>query len=156
METMTTLILMRHGEADTGRRSGGDLERPLTAHGLHQAAQVGAWLRDADLLPDRTLVSPARRTVETFRGLGLDLPMTVTEALYDCSGDEILDEVNAVPGDIGVLLVVAHFPGVPEALMLLDPGAEPGMFAPATTVVIGLDPGPAAPGTGRFTDRFAP
>jgi phosphohistidine phosphatase len=150
---MTTLILIRHGEAGSGRT---DLERPLTAHGITQSQAVGEWLRDADLVPDRALVSPARRTVETFRALGLPTPMTVIDELYDCDGQRILDEVNALPGDIEVLLVVAHFPGAPEATALLDPASELAVFAPATTVVIELDDGPAAGGTGRIRQRYVP
>lgn len=153
MDPVTILILMRHGAAGTGRT---DSERPLTSDGRQQSAAVGRWLRKADLVPERALVSPARRTVETFRGLGLDTAMTVTDALYDCAGRDILDEVNAVPGDVGVLLVVAHFPALPEAAAALDAAAGEVSFTPATAVVIELDAGPAAPGSGRLRDWFTP
>src|SRR3712207_9368577 len=57
------LLLIRHARAAGGPI---DRERPLTAEGVQQAAALGAWLERAGLVPDRVLVSPARRAVQTW------------------------------------------------------------------------------------------
>lgn len=150
---MTVLILMRHGESGMSIPDGA---RPITATGREQALRSAGWLLDQDLEPTHALVSAARRTVETFYATDLRCPMTATEDLYECRGQRILDEINGLPGDIPVLLVVAHFPGLPEAAALLDPGAELPGFAPGTVALLDLDDGPAAPGSGRLEKWFTP
>lgn len=150
---MTVLALMRHGEAGM---SIPDEARPITDNGRDQARRSAAWLVERGLEPGHALVSSARRTVETFHATGLRCPMTATEELYGCPGRRVLDEVNGVPGDVGVLLVVAHFPGLPEAAAELDPGAELPPFAPGTVVLLDLDDGPAAPGSGRMLSWYTP
>lgn len=150
---MTVLALMRHGEAGM---SVPDMARPITMDGRRQALDSAGWLRDQGLEPTRALVSAARRTVETFHATGLRCPMTATDELYECRGQKILDEINGLPGDVPVLLVIGHFPGLPEAAALLDPGAELAGFAPGTVVLLDLDDGPAAPGSGRLRGAFTP
>ncbi|BDD81021.1 phosphoglycerate mutase [Tsukamurella pulmonis] len=150
---MTVLALLRHGEAPL---SVPDEARPISAHGREQAARSAAWLAEQGLEPGHALVSSARRTVETFHATGLRCPMTATDALYECPGRRILDEINGVPGDVAVLLVVAHFPGLPEAAAQLDPAAEPPSFTPGTVVLLDLDDGPAAPGSGRLRSWYTP
>lgn len=150
---MTVLALMRHGEAGM---SIPDEARPITANGRDQALRSAGWLLDQGLAPAHALVSSARRTVETFHATGLACPMTATEALYSCPGQSILDEINGIPSDVRVLLVVAHFPGLPEAVILLDPAAELPGFAPGSVALVDLDDGPAAPGSGRLRSWFTP
>ncbi|WP_019200846.1 histidine phosphatase family protein [Tsukamurella sp. 1534] len=150
---MTVLALMRHGEAGMAAP---DDARPITDAGREQARRSALWLTEQDLAPELALVSSSRRTVETFHATGLRCPMTATEALYGSTGQKILDEINGVPGDLPVLLVVAHFPGVPEAASLLDPGAELPAFTPGTVVLLDLDDGPAAPGSGRLRQWYTP
>src|SRR5919202_2659209 len=64
------LLLIRHARAAGGPV---DSERPLTAEGVQQAAALGAWLEHAGLVPDRVLVSPARRAVQTLEQAGAAL-----------------------------------------------------------------------------------
>ncbi|MCS3781099.1 SixA phosphatase family protein [Tsukamurella ocularis] len=150
---MTVLALMRHGESGM---SIPDEARPISANGRDQARRSAAWLAEQGFEPGHALVSSARRTVETFHAMDLRCPMTATEVLYECPGRRVLDEINGVPGDVDVLLVVAHFPGLPEAAAQLDPGAELPGFAPGTIVLLDLDDGPAAPGSGRMLSWFTP
>lgn len=150
---MTVVALMRHGESAL---SVPDSARSITEVGREQAAASARWLTDQGLTPTLALVSSARRTVETFHATEFRCPMTATEALYECPGRTVLDEINGVPGDVPVLLVVAHFPAMPEALALLDPAAEVPAFSPATVVLVDLDDGPAAPGSGRMRGTFTP
>jgi len=62
------LILWRHAEAEDAV-GGDDMGRALTRHGRRQAERVGEWL--AKRLSDDWLVlsSPAKRAVQTAKGL---------------------------------------------------------------------------------------
>ena len=57
------LLLVRHAQAAAGPV---DAERPLTKRGALHAAAIGSWLAQAGLVPDRVLVSPARRALQTW------------------------------------------------------------------------------------------
>lgn len=57
------LLLIRHAKAEAYNTS--DAERALTERGREQAAKVGSFLRQNDLLPGVTLASPLVRARET-------------------------------------------------------------------------------------------
>lgn len=132
------LFLMRHGQAGF---AGSDRERPLTSQGREQAAQIGRALAGRGV--ERVLCSPATRTRQTAAALSLRAPVTVIEALYNCSAGRILTAVAALPDHVGAALVVGHYPGVPALAHELadrrssDPaalGKLSGQFSPATLV----------------------
>jgi probable phosphoglycerate mutase len=66
---MTLLILARHGNTfeagEEARWVGARSDLPLTAKGREQAAAIGAALREAGLIPARTVAGPLKRTRET-------------------------------------------------------------------------------------------
>jgi len=66
---MTTLIIARHGNTfdphEIPRRVGAKTNLPLVAKGREQAAALGHYLKDNDLVPDRIFTSRLQRTVET-------------------------------------------------------------------------------------------
>ncbi len=133
-----------------------DADRPLTSWGVAEAAATGAFLRGAGLIPDLALVSSARRTRETFAATGLACPAAIREELYNCEPETVFDEVNAVHPDVDVLLVVAHFPGMPEAAQLLAPGADIPGFSTGTAVAFALAPGPVTSGSGTLLTWHSP
>ncbi|HZI98950.1 MAG TPA: histidine phosphatase family protein, partial [Actinomycetales bacterium] len=59
------LLLIRHAKAAPDD-DGGDHGRGLTARGRRDAAAIGRWLADNDLVPDLVLCSDARRARETW------------------------------------------------------------------------------------------
>lgn len=112
-----TLYLMRHAQAKSSA-VGGDLRRPLTRHGRQEAASAGALLAGAHV--DLALVSAATRAQETFSVLALrrpdgsPVPAQVMEALYNSGTTTLRQRIGETPDDVGVLLVVAHAPGIPS------------------------------------------
>ncbi|GAA4403178.1 SixA phosphatase family protein [Tsukamurella soli] len=150
---MTVLILMRHGAAAMLLP---DADRPLTDDGVAEAAATGAWLRETGLAPDLALVSSARRTRETFAATGVDCPAEVLGELYNCEPEDVFAAVNAVCPDAETLLVVGHFPAIPEVAHLLAPGADVPGFSTGTVAAFTLTPGPIAPGSGTLLDSFSP
>lgn len=111
------LLLLRHAKAD--RPPGvSDLDRPLDARGRAAAPRMGAYLAAEGLRPDLALVSPSRRTRETWEAaaeaLGV-VPTQIVPAIYEAPPEALLDAVRAAPAEAGTLILVGHNPGI-EAL----------------------------------------
>ncbi len=156
---MKRLIVMRHAKsswADPGQR---DHDRPLNDRGRRDAPRIGAWLAARGAVPDRALVSTARRTQETWAGLGAafeKVPMTAVAGLYDASIARIGEVLRAAPpGEC--LLLLGHMPGIGDFArsLLADPPDDPALLAypTAATAVIGFD-APGWSGVGPRSGRL--
>lgn len=114
---MLRLLLLRHAEASP-HAAGGDIERPLTTNGRIDAACMGAYFRKSGLVPDLTLVSPARRAGETLetisRELSQELVHSTEPLLYNASAAALLALLSAVSARVKTLLIVGHNPGLAE------------------------------------------
>ncbi len=144
---MRHLILLRHGEAEPRASSGRDLDRALTPRGRRDAAQAGEALAAAGVVPDRVLVSAARRTQETWTAAAPPLgarPGEVRDALYDAPSDDLLRAAQAC--DAETVALVAHNPGLGELAARLGGDAAP--FPPAALAVFTWD------GNGDGTPRL--
>jgi phosphohistidine phosphatase len=138
------LILVRHAEAGSATA---DRDRQLTPRGQRQAAAVGAWLVGAGITPDGVLVSPARRTLQTWdrlrEALGPTTPERIAdERLYANTVDAVLEAIREAAGDVTTLLVVGHNPSVGQLARLLDDDGSPAArerlsagFPPAAVAV---------------------
>ncbi len=160
-------MLVRHAQAADAAT---DRDRSLTRRGEQHAGTVGAWLARAGLLPDRVLVSPARRTVQTWElaRAALDgAPEPVLdERIYDNTVEDLLGIVREMSEDVRTLAVVGHNPSIGELARLLDDGEgspaarkEAGRGFPAGAVAVFDLPGPFAeigPGVATLVDFSAP
>src|ERR687889_24611 len=117
------LLLIRHARAAGGPV---DLERPLTAEGVQQAVALGSWLEHAGLVPDRVLVSPARRAVQTWEQAGAALSsraQPIGDArIGDNTVDALLAAIRETPDDVLSVAVVGHNPSIGELASVLDDG----------------------------------
>ncbi len=117
------LLLVRHAKAADGPV---DLERPLTGRGERRAAAIGAWLGQAGLVPDRVLVSPARRATQTWEQAGAQLAPglrpVVDARVHDNTVESLLAAIRDTPDDVDTLAVVGHNPSVGELTAVLDDG----------------------------------
>jgi phosphohistidine phosphatase len=105
------LILWRHAEAEDAA-AGGDAARALTRRGKKQAERMGGWLRPRLADEWRILASPAKRAVQTAKGLGMDFEER--EALgTGASAASILREAGWPDGERSVV-VVGHQPTLGE------------------------------------------
>ena len=104
------LTLMRHAKSAWDDLSLEDHDRILNKRGRESADALGAWLKNEGLVPQRALVSTAKRTLETFRRLMIAAPMTPTGALYHASPDTMMEVLRS--SDETDLLVVGHNPGI--------------------------------------------
>lgn len=130
-----TLILMRHGEAAAPAGTS-DHERPLTDRGTEQAAAAGAWIAES-LPPVRAvLCSTSLRTRQTLDAvadgatrfdassagiLSAAPEASFAHALYGAAPEGVLGEIALTDADAPTLLVIGHFPGLPETALALDP-----------------------------------
>jgi phosphohistidine phosphatase len=80
---------------------------------------IGGYMAHHSLIPDLVLVSPARRTRETWErlasALGAAPPVSYEERLYDAPAQAIIAVVKAVAPEVGTLLLIGHNPGLHEA-----------------------------------------
>lgn len=117
------LLLIRHATAAEGPI---DADRPLTGSGVRHAAAIGSWLERAGLVPDRVLVSPARRAAQTWEHAGGHLlpgPQQVRDPrIYDNTVDKLLATIREAPDDARIVAVVGHNPSIGELALALDDG----------------------------------
>jgi len=106
------LVLVRHAQADSG---GADLHRPLSERGRLDAAAIGRWLA-ANIEPHEVVVSPARRTVQTWEiaaaQLGAPPDATTDRRIYDNTMDDLVDVARECAPSVGVLAIVGHNPSL--------------------------------------------
>ncbi|MCG6884070.1 MAG: histidine phosphatase family protein [Silicimonas sp.] len=160
-----TLILMRHAKSDWGDPSQDDFDRPLNNRGRRSASAIGRWLAKQGYLPDKVLVSGARRTVETWECMAGSLPGTAVmesaPVLYLAEPGTILNVLRGE--DARTVMMIGHNPGfafVASALAERLPGHDKfSQYPTAATTVFEF---PAStwsaiePGTGTVLDFVVP
>ena len=88
---------------------------------------IGAYMAADALVPDRVLVSPAARTLETWKFTAeafRPVPASVTaKRLYDAAPRSIISVIKKTPAAAHTLMVIGHNPGLHElGLMLIASG----------------------------------
>lgn len=124
--TARRLVLVRHAKAADGAV---DAERPLAARGVRDAAAVGEWLARHSLVPDRVVVSPARRARQTWEHAAAALAAApapiLDKRIYVNRVGSLLSAIGATPPALRTVAVVGHNPSVAELTrMLEDDGAD--------------------------------
>jgi len=126
---------MRHAKAEAVAAS--DHDRRLTARGVRDAAEAGAWARSAGILPDHVFVSTAARADETWSAFSdaadLDLTPDLDAGLYSAGPDAAMEVLRAAPTEARTVMIVGHNPTMAQLVHLLDGGgADPDAFAAIT------------------------
>ena len=124
---MPSLIVMRHAKAVDRLEAEDDFERGLTERGRADAARAGEAIAAAGLQADYALVSPARRTRETYQVIAerIGAPkVTDPMALYHAS-TEMLERavLTALEEGARTIMLVGHNPGVGGFTYALAAGA---------------------------------
>lgn len=129
------VLLVRHAHAEEPRFDGTDFDRPLSPRGEQDALRTAQAIRAKSLVPTLILASPARRTRQTAEIIARELGtpvggMQFVESLYNGSSAVLETELRqaAVRVD-GLLLLVAHNPGISQLARGLSPGTP--SFSPA-------------------------
>ncbi len=115
------LLLLRHAKSEKAEPGVNDRDRRLNPRGRADAPRIGAYLAHHALLPNAAIVSPARRTQETFERVAAawsaPCPVRYVDRLYDAGPDVIAKVIREASGQ--VLLVIGHNPGLHELARLL-------------------------------------
>jgi phosphohistidine phosphatase len=121
--TTRQLVLIRHAKAASGSA---DRERPLAERGRDEAPAIGRWLAAQQIVPDRVVVSPARRARQTWElataVLGAAAETVLDERVYENTVEDLLEVVRETPAVISTLAIVGHNPGIQELAVALDDG----------------------------------
>ncbi len=112
---MKRIFLLRHGKAESPGRSD-DHGRALVARGLRDSMEVGRWMAEQEMTPDRVLISSAVRTQQSFErwrvGAQWSGDADTDQGLYLASRDEICSRIAALDDAQDSVLVIGHNPGL--------------------------------------------
>lgn len=127
---MGQLLLLRHAKASLPDAETPDHSRPLDQIGRQQAQAVRDAMQALGIQVDLVLVSSARRTLQTLRGLspwinpGAVEPM---DGLYLAAASDMLHILRQVTPTMRSVLLIGHNPGLHDlALLLADATPAPG------------------------------
>jgi len=125
---MLTLYLLRHAKSSWNDPAQNDFDRPLNKRGYRDAEELGRYFQNKNIHPQLVLLSPSRRTCETFQHLATQVtpqPEIITlRQLYGAGAAEIIIRIQKYAGCANPLMVIAHNPGIEElveALTAEDP-----------------------------------
>ncbi|MBS3647431.1 histidine phosphatase family protein [Pseudaminobacter sp. 19-2017] len=120
---MKTLLLLRHAKSSRNDPSLGDFDRPLAPRGVRAASRMGREIARLAWIPDLALVSPARRTAQTWELLTLAVPrqskVESPRALYEAPAESLLAELRQIPDEVESVLLLGHNPGLQDAALRL-------------------------------------
>ncbi|AUH69952.1 MULTISPECIES: SixA phosphatase family protein [Gordonia] len=134
--TDRTLILMRHGKS-AYPDGVYDHDRPLNERGMRQAQLAGRWMTEDRLAVDQVLCSTSLRTRMTLEQTGVAAPVEFIDDLYGGTPSEVFEAVRIhTPPEASTVLVVGHFPGMPETALSLDPAGEIDRFPTSAYAVL--------------------
>lgn len=123
MRTDRRLVLVRHAKAAEGTA---DIDRPLADRGRTDAPAIGRLLRDLGIAPDRVVVSPAKRTRQTWKLAAAELDASPAaesdDRIYDNSIRQLLAIAQSTDEAVGTLVLVGHNPSMHELVETLDDG----------------------------------
>ena len=144
---MARITLIRHGKAEMPRIGENDFERGLIRRGIQNAETIGQFMQAHNLLTDLVLVSPARRTRQTYELMSAswpNLPRVVYEdQLYEVSADTLLRLIFKHGRDAESIAVVGHNPSLVVLLNhlvgLVDREVNLGYFPTCCVADVGFD-----------------
>lgn len=117
---MKRLMIMRHGEAQDPVIGASDKARPLTRKGLSDMQRLHARLLGDGLMPEFALASDSQRTQATLKevtGHEFTGPVAFSADLYNAEARKIIDEAQLLDDQYRTVLIVAHNPGVYQAVL---------------------------------------
>ena len=139
---MNRLLLLRHAKsAGKDDPSLTDHERPLADRGERACEAMAEHLAGTEV--DLVLCSTARRAADTWDGVKAAVKageIRFEDELYTFDGDDLIDRLEALPGEVSSVMVVGHNPAIEElAEWLTGEGVE--KYPTGALATIALDRG---------------
>lgn len=122
------LFLMRHAKSDWSQNLR-DHDRPLNARGRRAARDMGYYLREQKLCPDKLYCSTAERARQTVQGLLQQLDYSESDVIWDsriyhASLYELLSLLAEWLPQSGTIMLVGHNPGMQDLLYYIVPAKQ--------------------------------
>ena len=165
------LLLVRHAKAKFPPDMP-DEKRPLTKKGKRQARKVGRWIAGHGYIPDVAVVSPSKRTKQTWSKLASQVPGSPTAKFdpraYHTDPAGLLKIIHGLPDSAHTAMVVSHNPEISELadqLAARPVGSRAKLsklampkFSPATVAVLDFDGDwdDLDPGGAQLSDYIVP
>lgn len=137
------LVLMRHAKSDWSLEGQPDFDRSLALRGRLAAPLMGAWLREQAWTIDYVLLSPSRRTEETFDAMARTAFVdrgapTVARApeIYEASSAALIDAIRQTPEEAQTVMLLGHSPGVETTAKILATRSDAAMDFPTAAVAV--------------------
>jgi phosphohistidine phosphatase len=121
---MKTIYMMRHAKSRRGPQFETDYERPLAKRGKRDAARMGEYMAEHDLLPELIVSSSAERARDTtlrfadaadYQG-----EVRLDEGLYMTHEEAYLDRIWALDDTLASVMFVGHNPATESAIETLS------------------------------------
>lgn len=127
-----TLIIARHGKAESGIDSKSDFERNLKEKGIEQSVIVGKGLEKEINSVDLVISSSANRARKTAEILAKELSYSkkniqFESSLYESGIEEILTVVKNIKSSSAKVLLVGHNPAWSDLVNLLQSSSFVGL-----------------------------
>jgi phosphohistidine phosphatase len=159
---MKQLIIMRHGEAETGAGMP-DFDRALTEKGRADARDIGNRLQTAGCVPDAVFASPAlrARTTAELAVEGAGLPpgcLTLDDRIYQALPDTLLEIAAFAEPVLGRIMLVGHNPTFHMFAHGFIGGDAVVSMKPGTAVIVDVSGDWAAltPRSGKVREVLSP
>jgi phosphohistidine phosphatase len=121
---MKTIYLVRHGKSKRGPEYETDFERPLAKRGKRDAARMGAYLAEHDLLPELIVSSPAERARDTTLRLAeaadYQGEIRFEDVLYFTDDQAYLDLIWGLDDALASAMFVGHNPATESVIETLS------------------------------------
>jgi phosphohistidine phosphatase len=117
------LMLLRHAKSEKPEPGVQDRDRTLNSRGRKDTPRIAAYMVRHALIPDRVIISPSRRTRETWERLAPAFaappPVSFDERLYHCGPQTLIAVIKETGRAVRALLVIGHNPGLHDTARLL-------------------------------------
>ncbi len=135
------LILVRHGNANSGTHTGFDFDRRLSDIGINEAQEVAFRFKNRKIIPSLLVSSPAMRAISTariFAGiLGISQEKIIEkDSIYESSITLLLRIINNLSEQIDSAAVFGHNP---ELTAFTEYLANESIFQLPTCGVVVID-----------------
>lgn len=112
---MRTVCFVRHAKSSWDDPTLDDIDRPLNKRGKRDAPVMARRMREAGIIPDLIVTSPAKRARKTakFFQAEFELPATqfiVELSLYDASPDDVVTVIRHLDNASRTVFLFGHNP----------------------------------------------
>jgi phosphohistidine phosphatase len=123
LNSMKTLLIMRHAKSNWNDPDCSDFERPLSRYGLKSAPFMGNIIYKNSIQPNLIISSPAKRAKQTAilvkEVAEVKAQIEFEERIYEASPATLLNVISNVQVKHESVLLIGHNPGIEAFVRIL-------------------------------------